>query len=148
MICAKFEDEWVWSPDIQTGLAKCSVLKHLGIGVTYAQLEASSGTASTATSYQSPIHLLLDSIMLHNPNVHELKIHSQFPIGPDYYSKADYYSVVLTMCKMLEESITSYVPQAEVKSLPKIYAIQKQVFHSQTNALRQLNVGVHVYTES
>ncbi|KAF9040067.1 hypothetical protein BJ165DRAFT_1495177 [Panaeolus papilionaceus] len=126
VIDTQFEDEWAWSPDIQTGLAKCSALQDLGIGVTYAQLEASLGAASAATSYWSPIHLLLDSITQQNPEVHELYIHSQLPIGTNHDSRADYYSSLATRCRMVEESITSYVPRAEVKSLPKIHTIWKR----------------------
>lgn len=41
LIRTEYEDSWGWSPEIQPGLAKCTALEHLGIGVTYGQLQDS-----------------------------------------------------------------------------------------------------------
>ncbi|KAF9040030.1 hypothetical protein BJ165DRAFT_349400 [Panaeolus papilionaceus] len=121
MIRTEYQDDWGWSPQIQPGLAKCSALEYLGIGVTFLQLLKSCPSEKTWTSEsRRPIHLLIDCIVQECPSVRVLELYTQLTTRPGAYCKY----IAQRMWGMFTESITSYVPPAEVISLPKIRTVQ------------------------
>lgn len=54
MIRTEYQNDWGWSPQIQPGLAKCTALEYLGIGVTFFQLLQSCPSEEAWTSERRP----------------------------------------------------------------------------------------------
>ncbi|PPR06070.1 hypothetical protein CVT24_004228 [Panaeolus cyanescens] len=124
-----YAEEWCWTPEIQTALSKCTVLRRVKFGVTRAQIEESvppvlnseeDNTVETpAETEPLPLHVIIHRIAKECPSIRTLELRSTLAeLLPDRFES---YTLQNELWDAFEKSLTAYESEEGVKALPFIY---------------------------